>query len=170
MKKFGRAGSTFATIMIAAIVLALVGTTGAVAGGLITSKRIKDNTIKSRDVRDGNLTGTDIANGSLSGADVADGSIGAADLGAGAVGASKLGTIVERESEVVVNDGAGNATTASCLAGERVLSGGTNTIGVGTVAGWAVIRSGPSGNGWSAAVRNETGNPHTLVVEVLCLQ
>ena len=170
MKKFGRAGSTFATIMIAAIVLALVGTTGAVAGGLITSKKIKDNTIKSRDVRNGNLTGIDIADGSLTGADVADGSVGTADLGAGSVKASKLGTIVERESQVVVNNGTGGATTADCLPGERVISGGTNTIGVGTIAGWAVIRSGPLGNGWSAAVRNETANPHTLVVEVLCLQ
>jgi hypothetical protein len=80
MKKFGRAGSTFATVVIAAIVIAIVGASGAVAGGLITSKKIKDNTIKSRDVRDGNLTGTDIANGSLTGGDLADGSVAGSDV------------------------------------------------------------------------------------------
>lgn len=80
MKKFGRAGSTFATVMIAVVVLAIVSTTGAVAGSLITSKRIKNNTIKSIDVRDNNLKGVDILNGSIAGADVANGSLSSSDF------------------------------------------------------------------------------------------
>jgi hypothetical protein len=83
MKKFGRAGSTFGTVIAAVVILALAGTTGAVAGGLITSKKIKNETIKSIDVKNGNLQGVDIADGSLSGADIANGSIGAADLAGG---------------------------------------------------------------------------------------
>jgi hypothetical protein len=78
MKKFGRAGSTFATVVVAAIVLALVGATGAVAGGLITSKKIKDNTIKSRDVRNGALTGVDVADGSLGAVDLSAGTLSSA--------------------------------------------------------------------------------------------
>jgi hypothetical protein len=170
MKKFGRAGSTFATVMIAAIVLALVGTTGAVAGGLITSKKIKDNTIKSRDVRNGNLTGVDIADGSLTGADVADGSVGTADLGAGAVKASKLGTIVQRTDEVDIANNAGGFVSVSCLAGETLISGGATTAGVGLSAGWNLIRSSKAGNGWDAAARNATGSTATLIVEAYCLQ
>ena len=170
MKKFGRAGSTFATVMIAAIVLALVGTTGAIAGGLITSKRIKDNTIKSRDVRDGNLTGTDIADGSLGGADLADGSVGTADLGAGSVKASKLGTIVERTDEVSIANGTANFAQVSCAAGETFISGGAGSAGVGLAAGWTLIRSGPTSNGWDAAVRNDKGSAGTLIVHARCLQ
>jgi hypothetical protein len=67
-----------------------VGATGAVAGGLITSKKIKDNTIKSRDVRDGALTGTDIANGSVGGADVADGSLAGGDIADGSVSGADI--------------------------------------------------------------------------------
>ena len=85
MKKLGRAGSTFGTVVAAAVVIAVASNGGAVAGGLITSKQIKNNTIKSIDVRDGNLTGTAVADGSISGPDVADGSISSADIADGSV-------------------------------------------------------------------------------------
>lgn len=83
MKKFGRAGSTFGTVIAAAVVLAVATTGGAVAGGLVTSAKIKNNTIKSIDVRNGTLTGTDVADGSLGGADIANGSLSGADLAGG---------------------------------------------------------------------------------------
>ena len=75
LKKFGRAGTTFGTVVAAALVLAVATTGGAVAGGLITSKQIKNNTIKSIDVRDGNLTGADVKDGGLTSADLAAGTI-----------------------------------------------------------------------------------------------
>ena len=65
MKKIGRAGSTFGTVVAAALVLAVATTGGAVAGGLITSKQIKNNTIKSIDVRNGTLTPADMAPGTI---------------------------------------------------------------------------------------------------------
>jgi hypothetical protein len=65
MIKIGRARSTFVTVIAAVIILALAGTTGAVAGGLITSKKIKNNTIKSIDVRNGTLTAADMAPGTI---------------------------------------------------------------------------------------------------------
>ena len=85
MKLFGRKGSTFATVVAAAAVLAITTTGGAVAGGLITSKQIKNNTIKSIDVRNGNLTGTDIADGSLGSADIADNSVTTNDVANGSL-------------------------------------------------------------------------------------
>jgi hypothetical protein len=85
MKKFGRAGSTFGTVVAGAVVIAIASTGGAVAGGLITSKQIKNNTIKSVDVRDGNLKGVDVADGSLTGADLADGSVTTGDVANGSL-------------------------------------------------------------------------------------
>jgi hypothetical protein len=150
MKKIGRAGSTFTTVVAAAIVLAVATTSGAVAGGLVTSKKIKNNTIKSIDVRNSTLTGADLANG--------------------AVTAAKLGTVVQRTNTVVVNNNSGASISVLCQPGERVLAGGADTAGVGTAAGWSLIRSGIAGNGWSATAYNSTGAPHGLVVEAYCLQ
>ena len=80
MKKLNRAGKTFSTVVAGAVVIALFGTGTAVAGGLITSAKIKNNTVKSIDVRDNNLKGVDVTDGSLTGADLADGSVGGADV------------------------------------------------------------------------------------------
>lgn len=180
MKKFGRAGSTFGTVVAAAVVIAVASTGGAVAGGLITSKQIKNNTIKSIDVRDGSLTGTDIADGSIKGADVGDGSLGTADLadgtvtngklGASSVTATKLGTIVTRTNQVDIANGTGASVQVACLPGEKVIAGGATTAGVGTSAGWNLIRSSEFNNGWDAAARNSIGSTATLIVEAYCLQ
>jgi hypothetical protein len=80
MRKLGRRGSTFGTVVAAAVVIAVASTGGAVASGLITSAKIKNNTIKSIDVHDGTLTGVDVADGSLGGTDVADGSLSGTDV------------------------------------------------------------------------------------------
>ena len=85
MKKFNRAGKSFATVVAGATVLALFGTGTAVAGGLITSAKIKNNTIRSIDVRDNNLRGNDVLDGSLGGADIADGSLAGADVADGSL-------------------------------------------------------------------------------------
>lgn len=85
MHKLNRTAKTFSTVVAGAVVIALFGTGTAVAGGLITSAKIKNNTVKSIDVRDNNLRGVDVADGSLAGADVADGSLGGADIADGSV-------------------------------------------------------------------------------------
>ena len=77
-----RVRSTFATVLVGAVVLSLFGTGTAVAGGLITSARIKNGTVKSIDVRNDNLQGVDVRDGSLTGADIADGTLSSADLAA----------------------------------------------------------------------------------------
>jgi hypothetical protein len=90
MKKLNRTGRTFATVVAGATVIALFGTGTAVAGGLITSAKIKNNTVKSIDVKDGNLKGVDVADGSLGGADLADGSLSGADLADGSIGGADV--------------------------------------------------------------------------------
>lgn len=90
MKKLNRSTRTFATVVAGATVLAVFGTGTAVAGGLITSAKIKNNTVKSVDVRDNNLKGVDVRDGSLGGSDIADGSLNGADLADGSVSGADL--------------------------------------------------------------------------------
>lgn len=140
------------------------------AAGLVTSKKIKNNTIKSIDVRNNSLQSVDVRDGSLTGADLGAGSVSAGKLAGGALTAAKLGTIVERRNEVDIQNATGEAVSVSCLAGERLITGGVTTAGVGTDNGWSLIRSGGEGNTWSAAARNNTGSEGTLIVQAFCLQ
>lgn len=80
MKKLNRTAKTFTTVVAGATVLAVFGTGTAVAGGLITSAKIKNNTVKSIDVRNNNLKGVDVLDGSLTGADIANGSLSNQDV------------------------------------------------------------------------------------------
>jgi len=90
LKKLGRRGSVFSTVLVAVALLALFGTGTAVASGLITSKQIKNNTIKGIDVKDGGLSGIDLLDGSVTGADILDSSVTGADLLDGGVTGADL--------------------------------------------------------------------------------
>ena len=72
--------SGIATVAVATGLVLTAGTSGAVAGAMITGKQIKNNTVTTKDIKNNDLTGADVADGSLAGADVADGSLGSADL------------------------------------------------------------------------------------------
>jgi hypothetical protein len=119
MKKLSRTTRTFSTVVAAATVLAVFGTGTAVAGGLITSAKIKnntvksidvrDNTLKSVDVRDGALTGADVADKSLKGADVADGSLTNQDVSVFSASVLADGTVDRSSGGVsVIKTGAGS--------------------------------------------------------------
>lgn len=180
MNRFGRAGSTFVTVIAAVIVLAIATTSGAVAGSLITSKKIKNNTIKSIDVRDG----------ALKGVDVADGSLGKADLAAAARGYT---SIVSRSvTQADVANGANSQRAVFCNAGEIAIGGGAYvTPGgalplIGTTDG-IVVKSHPvgrltvgnvpftvpSGNGaaplgWRTEIQNDAGETENAVHYAIC--
>ena len=49
--------------------LTLSGSAGAVAGGLVTSAKIKDGTVRTADVKDGTLKSIDVKDGTISKAD-----------------------------------------------------------------------------------------------------
>ncbi|WGX96476.1 hypothetical protein [Nocardioides sp. L-11A] len=61
--------SGIVTIVAATGLVLTAGTSGAVAGAMITGKQIKNNTVTTKDIKNGSLTGVDVADGSL---DVAD--------------------------------------------------------------------------------------------------
>jgi hypothetical protein len=77
------------TIAVGLVVLGGTGT--AVAGDLINSADIKNNSIKGTDLRDESVTGTDVGNGTLTGADIADQSLTSADLANNAVTGAEIG-------------------------------------------------------------------------------
>ena len=54
------------TLALMTVVALAAGTGGAVAGGMITSAQIKDNTVRSVDVRNGTLKVADISPGAVS--------------------------------------------------------------------------------------------------------
>lgn len=87
MKRIPR--STPAVIIGLALLLLLTSTGGAVAGGLITSKKIKDGTITSADIKDKSIAKKDLRASALSatGANGPAGPIGATGA-AGAAGAA----------------------------------------------------------------------------------
>jgi hypothetical protein len=129
MKKFNRAGKTFTTVVAGATVLAVFGTGSAVAGGLITSAKIKNNTVKSIDVRDntlkgvdvrdGALTGADVADGSLTGSDVADGSLTGNDVADGSLSNQDVNVFfVTAEADGTVNASSGGVTVTKTGTGE----------------------------------------------------
>jgi hypothetical protein len=63
--------SGIATIAVATGLVLTAGTSGAVAGAMITGKQIKNNSVTTKDIKNDNLTGSDIADGSVSSADIA---------------------------------------------------------------------------------------------------
>jgi hypothetical protein len=177
MKKFGRAGSTLATVVIAAVVLAIVGASGAVAGGLITSLKIKNNTIKSIDVRDNALKSVDVTNGSLTGADVANGSLTQQDLTGGPAGVARaymysgttsptLDTPLVISGPYLFNSGGGTSTltrTADgvysvAFGGLDMNSGNVQVTAYGSATTWCKVSSW---GGSTATIRcfNGAGDP-----------
>jgi hypothetical protein len=158
-----------------------------ILNGGVTSLDILNATVNSADIRDGNVTSIDIADNAVTGTDIADGSVSAADLGtdsvnsseiaadsvgsseiaAGIVSNDELGTITQRSTvSAAIANGAGGSATATCLAGEQVLSGGND----GVVAnGYHIVASRQGGNGWTVFLRNDTGAPRTVTAHAYCL-
>jgi hypothetical protein len=190
MNKLGRTSSTFVTVIVAAIVIAIVGASGAVAGGLITSKKIKNNTIKSIDVKDGTLTGTDVADGSLGGADLADGSVAKADIAGAAQGFTSIVTKIQTDTGIA--NGATSTISVVCGAGQVAVGGGAyvvfnglNFVGITggvlelshpTLTGTTILDTTaqfPAGNavapnGWKTTVRNDQGATEDAVHYAMC--
>jgi hypothetical protein len=168
----------------------------------VRSNDVKNETLKgvdigvgqvaSADITDQSVTGTDIENGSVGSADITDESLTPADLGANsverseiasaAVGADEVGdNIAPRFNTVSVAGGAAEngaavlgETTASCLAGEDLVSGN----------GWWLDDANPGGGeelyisevvvnngGENVSVQgaNDSGTARILVAQANCL-
>lgn len=127
-----KAPRSLPAIIVLAIALVIASTGGAVAGGLITSKQIKDNTIKSKDVHDGTLTVADLSSDtvtSLKGATGPQGPAGPAGPTGqtgpkGADGAPGVSGRVLVTGDASLGAGGSGFAQATCPAGTVVWGGG----------------------------------------------
>jgi hypothetical protein len=120
-----RDGRPSPAIIVAALALvaALAGT--AVAGPQATSSAINKKKVKKIARKQANKA-IDAAL-PVGGDGIADGAVGRGKIAASAVGPSALGDIVVRRGQEPLNDGSNAIPSASCLPGERLISGGGAT-------------------------------------------
>jgi hypothetical protein len=130
----------------AALMIALGGTSYAVATGSVDSRAIKDDAIKSKDVMDDSLAKKDLRKSLRK----AVGATGVADL-------------------KVVETGPQNGTAvAPCPTGRHAISGGAETVPDSN----HLVQSIPQifgGNGWVVSAATETGAPAPVVALAICV-
>jgi hypothetical protein len=155
MKQLSRTTKTFTTVVAGATVLAVFGTGTAVAGGLITSKKIQNNTIKSIDVKNNNLKGKDIRDETLTGADVKDYSLTNQDVGVLFAQINSNGT--------VANSSGGVSAFQPFGAGTYQVSFGRDVSNCAATA--SVGNANPGGaSGSVVQVTDRSGSPQSLFV------
>lgn len=136
-----------------------------VADGTLTADDLGTDAVGSDEVAPDSLTANDLGASSVSSSEVVDQSLSAADLGPDSVGASELGTVTVRSNSEAIAAGANGGVTASCLAGEQVLSGGGQPAHFGV----EMTSSRPSGNGWLYQAKNQNGSASTITAYAVCL-
>lgn len=136
-----------------------------IAPSSVGSEELAENAVESPEVAPDSLTSQDLGAASVASPEVADQSLTAGDLGPDSVNASELGTVTLRTNSAKVAKDASGSVSASCAAGEQVLSGGGQPSHFGT----EMTSSRPSGNGWLYQALNKTGGEDTITAFVLCL-
>lgn len=133
--------------------------TGKLAKDAVSTSRIQDNAVTGTELADDSVTSTKIAAGSVTQEELATGSVGAAQL--------RDITVVSATSAAVAN-GVSAGATASCPAGEVVISGGFETQSLGA-ASWEIKRLVRSGNGWRVFGTNISGGNSTITAFAYCM-
>ena len=146
----------------------------------VRSKKIKKEAVKTGKIRDLAVTTDKLGDQAVTTDKLGNESVNADKLGAdsvttgkvvdGAIAATKLGTIVKRVGSVTVANNTTGTANATCLPGERLISGGGGFLGGETDA--EVSFSGQVGDpgNWRVHARNMSGAPKTLEAQVHCLQ
>jgi hypothetical protein len=152
---------------------------GDIAKGTVSGKALKNKTVKGAKVDDDTLTGDQIKESTLgqvpsAAAAAPTGAAGGGLTGTypnpglanGSVTATKIGTIVERNATSSnIPAGSSGDATASCLAGEKLIAGGSD--GYYDVY---VVAEAKSGNGWRVSVKNVSSGNRTVTAHAYCLQ
>jgi hypothetical protein len=133
--------------------------TGKLAKDAVSTSRIQDNAVTGTELADDSVTSTKIAAGSVTQEELATGSVGSAQL--------RDITVVSATSAAVAN-GVSAGATASCPAGEVVISGGFETQSLGA-ASWEIKRLVRSGNGWRVFGTNISGGNSTITAFAYCM-
>ncbi len=145
----------------------------------VASSDVIDETLTSNDVQNETLLSNDIADQAITGADVAGDTLQSNDLAPASVGAQEIGDGIHNHSNaVVVSGGTGqnanynfDSVTASCGAGEELLSGAGHWSGEG--AGDELVLSEVILDHAAETVTvkggNDVGVDRTLVATASCL-
>jgi hypothetical protein len=133
--------------------------TGKLAKDAVSTSRIQDNAVTGTELADDSVTSTKSAAGSVTQEELATGSVGSAQL--------RDITVVSATSAAVAN-GVSAGATASCPAGEVVISGGFETQSLGA-ASWEIKRLVRSGNGWRVFGTNISGGNSTITAFAYCM-
>jgi hypothetical protein len=137
-----------------------------VADDTLTADDLAPNSVGQSEIATDGVAATEVQDNSIDSGEIVDNSLFSADLGAGSVRGSELGTITQRSAvSANIPAGTGGSVTASCLAGERMISGGND--GFFDVF---VVASRQSGNGWAVFGFNNSGGNRTITAHVYCLQ
>jgi hypothetical protein len=142
-----------------------------IANFAVTAAKIANETIHSGKIAAGSIVSSRLAVGAVISASVRDdtiagGGLGAVDLAASSVRGSELGTIIKRSViSASIAAGATGSALSTCLAGERVITGGND----GSLSS-VVVASRDEGNGWRVFIRNNGGAATTMTTHAYCLQ
>jgi hypothetical protein len=145
----------------------------------LTGTDVTDDTIASSDVQNETLQSTDIANQAITGADVASDTLQSNDLAPNSVNAQEIGDgIHNHQDTVVVAGGAAlnsnynfNSATASCAAGEELVSGSGHWTGEGNGEELVLSEVILDHSAETVTVKggNDFGVDRTLVATASCL-
>ena len=150
-----------------------------VADESIAGTDVQNESIASNDVQNETLLSSDIADQAVTGADVAGDTVQANDLAPDSVRSEELGDgIRNRYNTVVVPGGTGQnanynfaSTTASCLAGEELISGAGYWVGDANGEELMLSEIMPDHNAETVTVKggNDFGADRALVAVASCL-
>ena len=150
-----------------------------VADGTIAGNDVTDESIASNDVQNETLLSSDIADQAVTGADIAGDTVQANDLAPDSVRSEELGDgIHNRFGTALVAGGTGqnanynfNSATASCAAGEELISGAGYWLGDANGEELMLSEVIPDHNAETVTVKggNDFGVDRTLVAVASCL-
>jgi hypothetical protein len=152
MRAWIRSRSTYANVVSTLCLFLVLGGTG-YAAVQITGKQVKNGSLTGKDVKNSSLTGGDVKNKSLSAKDIK-----------GGVGVSKL-TRVEVSKPVAA--GGVDDVTATCPAGQGVVSGGFRSVSAGSGVFFSDSFGAP--NSWAVGLDNfDSSQTGTVTAEAYC--
>lgn len=161
MNRFAGRPSAGLIVAMIALVLALAGSAVALPGkGSVDKNDLAKGSVTKKAIKKGAVTKKAIGKAAVTSAALADAS----------VGATKLKAIAQRTATATVADGTYGEATATCQAGETLISGGATVENAALAAFTPLMESGPAGNGWNARILNGSGQGNqTLTAYALCL-
>ena len=173
---------------LTALVVAVVGTANAsqsrtiirkgdIAKGAVTANTIAAGAVHTKAMAKGAVTSKLLGQGgghrrALAADSVTSGAIAPSSIYGGSLGAVVTHNIALTDTDAVAENGTWTPSTfpnVTCGSGERLLSGGVIFTDLGNHE-VAIVKSGPSENGWVGQITSNSGGAAKAEVQVVCLK